>query len=181
VSAPRFSWASNRTSLMSPPMPSSPACLDSMCFTLFSTNPDNNAATDVGRAAWVARDADVPTLLRALERDAITSLAGPCAQSRVKIYDPAHAWRNNWRGDNDGIVRCVTRAPWPQPPYGLRCAPSAKGGSFARRGLPASATSTHRPLPQPETKGRQRSRQQGRRRAELGSNAARCPRSFPYS
>src|SRR5258707_6050575 len=53
--------------------------------------------------------------------------------------------------------------------------PSAKGGSFARRGLPASATSTHRPLPLPETKVRRRSRQQHRRRAESGSNAACCP------
>jgi hypothetical protein len=51
--------------------------------------------------------------------------------------------------------------------------------SFARGGPRASATSTHRPLPQPETKARQRSRQQRRRRVELGSNAARCPCSFP--
>ena len=53
--------------------------------------------------------------------------------------------------------------------------------SFARAGPRASATSTHRPLPQPKTKARQRSRRQGRRRVELGSNAARCPCSFPHS
>src|SRR5262249_23559800 len=53
--------------------------------------------------------------------------------------------------------------------------------SFARGGPRASATSTHRPLPQPETKARQRSRQQRKRRVELGSNAARCPCSFPHS
>jgi hypothetical protein len=52
--------------------------------------------------------------------------------------------------------------------------------SFARRGPRASATSINRPLPQPETKARQRSRQQHRRRVELGSNAARCPCSFPH-
>src|SRR6516162_682844 len=51
--------------------------------------------------------------------------------------------------------------------------------SFARGGPRASATSTHRPLPQLETKARQRSRQQRRRRVELGSNAACCPCSFP--
>ena len=66
------------------------------------------------------------------------------------------------------------------PPYGLRCTPSAKGyGSFARRGLRASGTSTHRPMPLPETKARRRSRQQHRRRAESGSNAACCPCSSP--
>ena len=51
--------------------------------------------------------------------------------------------------------------------------------SFARAGPRASATSTDRPLPQPKTKARQRSRRQGRRRVELGSNAACCPCSFP--
>src|SRR5215470_6319937 len=50
---------------------------------------------------------------------------------------------------------------------------------FARGGPRASATSTHRPLPRPETKARRRSRRQGRRRVELGSNAACCPCSFP--
>jgi hypothetical protein len=47
--------------------------------------------------------------------------------------------------------------------------------SFARGGPGASATSTDRPLPQPETKAQQLSRQQRRRRVELGPNAARCP------
>ena len=52
--------------------------------------------------------------------------------------------------------------------------------SFARGG-PRAATSTHRTLPQPETKARQRAREQGRRRVDVGSNAARCPCSFPHS
>src|SRR6516165_11416357 len=52
--------------------------------------------------------------------------------------------------------------------------------SFARGGPRASATSTHRPLPQPEIKAQQRSRQQRRRRVELGSNVARCPCSFNH-
>jgi hypothetical protein len=80
----------------------------------------------------------------------------------------------------DGVcTKLLTLTKGQQPPYGLRCAPSAKGGSFARRGLPASATSTHRPLPLPETKDRRRSRRQHRRRAESGSNAACCPCSSP--
>ena len=59
-------------------------------------------------------------------------------------------------------------------------APSAKGcGSFARTGLRVSATSTHRPLPLPETKARRRSRQQHRRQAESGSNVACRPCSSP--
>src|SRR5512132_3146468 len=48
----------------------------------------------------------------------------------------------------DGVcTKLLTLTKGQQAPYGLRCAPSAKGGSFARRGLPASATSTHRPCP----------------------------------
>src|SRR6478672_1947771 len=82
----------------------------------------------------------------------------------------------------DGVcTKLLTLTKGQQPPYRLRCAPSAKGGSFARRGLPASATSTHRPLPLPETKARRRSRQQHRRRAESGSNAACCPCYSPTS
>jgi hypothetical protein len=58
---------------------------------------------------------------------------------------------------------------------------SATSYSFAREGPRASATSTHRTLLQPEIKARQRARQQGRRRVDVGSNAARCPCSFPHS
>src|SRR5262249_4392063 len=58
---------------------------------------------------------------------------------------------------------------------------SATSYSFARGGPRASATSTHRTLLQPEIKARQRARQQGRRRVDVGSNAARCPCPFPHS
>jgi hypothetical protein len=75
---------------------------------------------------------------------------------------------------------CAPRARHSAAALRAWCAPSAKGyGSFVRRGLRASATSTHRPMPLPETKARRRSRQQHRRRVESGSNAAWCPCSSP--
>src|SRR6266478_2191106 len=106
------------------------------------------------------------------------------AAVKATVHTGSHIWRSsydpppteNMRLSIDGVcTKLLTLTKGQQPPYGLRCAPSAKGGSFARRGLPASATSTHRPLPLPETKVRRRSRQQHRRRAESGSNAACCP------
>src|SRR5262245_36509207 len=48
-------------------------------------------------------------------------------------------------------------------------------GPFARKALPASATSRHTQTPLPETKARLRPRQRCRRRAGAKSNVAWCP------
>jgi hypothetical protein len=62
-----------------------------------------------------------------------------------------------------------------QPRERSKTAFSATNGSFVRMELRASATSTHRRLPQPKTKARRRSQQQCRRRGESGSNVAFRP------
>jgi hypothetical protein len=110
----------------------------------------------------------------------LTSCADTSPKSTTKLCHRAcmnigRARNGSERKIHEQIVHHA-RAIGAAAPYGLRCAPSAKGcGSFAKRALRASATSTHRPLPLPETKARRQSRQQHRRRAESESNAACRP------
>src|SRR5215469_11722115 len=103
---------------------------------------------------------------------------------KADAADPQDDRKNVQRADNGNIIHLPA-----SPSIETECSASWMNSTnismdyypFERGGPRASATSTHRPLPQPETKARQRSRRQGRRRVELGSNAARCPCSFPYA
>src|SRR5262249_11995788 len=52
--------------------------------TLFPTKSDNEAVAQTRSAVWLARDADTPTMLAALEKDAKVALAGGRPGSAAK-------------------------------------------------------------------------------------------------
>jgi hypothetical protein len=71
---------------------------------LFSTDPSNESVARTHSATWRYSDADVPTLISAMERDAKVSLAGIYAQSRQfpsktkKTYSSDDS-KNGWGND----------------------------------------------------------------------------------
>jgi ATP-dependent Zn protease len=77
---------------------------------MFPTDGDGLAGAQTWSAAWLARDADHSTKLRALENDAKVNLAGPQAQAHYRPQDAKRIrpeWRDDYKLATSSIVKAV--------------------------------------------------------------------------